>query len=348
MKRKKGFTLIELLAVIVILAIIALITVPTVIKIINNAKKGAAEDSTYGAVDAAKLYWASHATFDNENESEDVTFTCGNDGCKYNDDILDISGDKPTGGTITISNGNVTASNLVFGNFTCNLSNDIVSCGSDSIPELPEKKYTIVNDINSNGRADIGDEIQVNGENFYVILNDGTNINALAKYNLNVGKTCTSSNSCTPIENPTGKQDASMTGYYNSTYGHGSVTFSNTNGWPYANNADIDIQSYDGPVKTAINNYKAVVTNASDVRLITKSEIETLINDGATLSTASIKDKADAKGYSWIYSTTYWVGSARSGLAAYVWSVFSNSTFDYYDFSFDNYFGVRPVITIAA
>ena len=151
MKRKKGFTLIELLAVIVILAIIALITVPTVIKIINNAKKGAAEDSTYGAVEAAKLYWASHATFDNENESEGVTFTCGNDGCKYNDDILDISGDKPTSGTITISNGNVTASNLVFGNFTCNLSNDIVTCGSDSIPEPPEKKYTIVNDINSNG-----------------------------------------------------------------------------------------------------------------------------------------------------------------------------------------------------
>ena len=141
MKRKKGFTLIELLAVIVILAIIALITVPTVIKIINNAKKGAAEDSTYGAVEAAKLYWASHATFDNESESEGVTFTCGNDGCKYNDDILDISGDKPTSGTITISSGNVTASNLVFGNFICNLSNDRVTCNSDVITE-PESFAT--------------------------------------------------------------------------------------------------------------------------------------------------------------------------------------------------------------
>lgn len=120
MKRSKGFTLIELLAVIVILAIIALITVPTVIKIINNAKKGAAEDSTYGVVEAAKLYWASNAAlFETETENG-VTFTCSTTGeCTFGSNTLDISGSKPTGGSITIKNGEVTATGLLFNNFTC-------------------------------------------------------------------------------------------------------------------------------------------------------------------------------------------------------------------------------------
>ena len=49
---KKGFTLIELLAVIVILAVIALIATPMILGVIDSAKKGAAESSTYGYVDA--------------------------------------------------------------------------------------------------------------------------------------------------------------------------------------------------------------------------------------------------------------------------------------------------------
>ena len=49
---KKGFTLIELLAVIVILAIIALIATPTILGVIEKAKKGAAESSALGYIDA--------------------------------------------------------------------------------------------------------------------------------------------------------------------------------------------------------------------------------------------------------------------------------------------------------
>ena len=139
MKARKGFTLIELLAVIVILAIIALITVPVVIKIINNAKKGAAEDSAYGVVESAKLFWASNqANF--ENNYATVTFTCNDQkvcsvttpetGLTGN---LDISGTKPTSGTITISNGNVTVSGLKFGEYYCSTdtqNTDKVACGT--------------------------------------------------------------------------------------------------------------------------------------------------------------------------------------------------------------------------
>lgn len=49
---KKGFTLIELLAVIVILAIIALIATPIILNVIDTARRGAAESSALGYIDA--------------------------------------------------------------------------------------------------------------------------------------------------------------------------------------------------------------------------------------------------------------------------------------------------------
>ncbi len=52
--KNKGFTLIELLAVIVILAIIALIATPTILGVIEKAKKGSAEQSALGYIDAVE------------------------------------------------------------------------------------------------------------------------------------------------------------------------------------------------------------------------------------------------------------------------------------------------------
>ena len=124
---KKGFTLIELQAVIVILAVIALITVPVVINIINNAKKGAAEDSAYGVIEAAKLYWVENSLEDTNNV---VTFTYDTDNNKWitvGDKELLISGTKPTvdnSSSITVSGGNVSLTNVKFNGFTCNTNNE--------------------------------------------------------------------------------------------------------------------------------------------------------------------------------------------------------------------------------
>ena len=137
---KKGFTLIELLAVIVILAIIALITVPVVIKIINNAKKGAAEDSAYGVVESAKLFWASNQS-NFEVNYDTVVFTCNDEKkCSVTTPSgltgdLDISGTKPTGGTITITNGDVTVAGLVFGEYSCSTDQsdtNKITCSTNS------------------------------------------------------------------------------------------------------------------------------------------------------------------------------------------------------------------------
>ena len=124
--KKNGFTLIELLAVIVILAIIAVIAVPIVINIIDDSKKNASLRSADFYLDAVEMSVA-QATLKNKN-IEDKTYNILENGniCleDYNStskkcvdssdegtdvDILEVevNGEHPKEGTITINNGNI-------------------------------------------------------------------------------------------------------------------------------------------------------------------------------------------------------------------------------------------------
>ena len=115
MKNKKGFTLIELLAVIVVLAIIALIATPIVMNTIKNAKKGAAERTAdnyikqvetavaESRIDGTKI---ANGTYNIQPDGN----LCPASGCGENDKdkiTIDMSGTKPTSGTVTIKNGGV-------------------------------------------------------------------------------------------------------------------------------------------------------------------------------------------------------------------------------------------------
>ena len=117
MKNKKGFTLIELLAVIVVLAIIALIATPIVMNTIKNAKKGAAERTAdnyikqvetavaESRIDGTKI---ANGTYNIQPDGN----LCPASGCGENDKdkiTIDMSGNKPTSGTVTISNGEVSS-----------------------------------------------------------------------------------------------------------------------------------------------------------------------------------------------------------------------------------------------
>ncbi len=112
MKNKKGFTLIELLAVIVVLAIIALIATPIVMNTIKNSQKGAAERSAENYIDAVETAVAT-AKLDSDGIS-DGTYTIDENGNLLVPSLsggkltIEMNGNKPTGGTITIKNGQVT------------------------------------------------------------------------------------------------------------------------------------------------------------------------------------------------------------------------------------------------
>ena len=127
MKQKNGFTLIELLAVIVILAIIALIATPMILGVIDSAKKGAAESSAYGYIEAVE-----NSTLANMIENQNMTLVDGTytisengttltTGTDPNQTTLKVSfkGDNPKGAddNIVVKNGKIESAKLTITGF---------------------------------------------------------------------------------------------------------------------------------------------------------------------------------------------------------------------------------------
>ena len=112
MKKESGFTLIELLAVIVILAIIALIATPMILGVIDSAKKGAAESSTYGFVDAIEKS-------DLQDMIDTGDYQTKKDGT-YNLDTIGTvkyKGKQPSQICVTMKDGSVVSGEFKFDNY---------------------------------------------------------------------------------------------------------------------------------------------------------------------------------------------------------------------------------------
>ena len=131
-KNTKGFTLIELLAVIVILAIIALIATPMILGVIDSAKKGAAESSAYGYLDAVEKSSLQNVLKDaNTSGLVDGTYAVSDNGKKLTQTdaeegvtpvAIDVNfkGDYPKGSsdTIKVLNGVITEATLSINGYT--------------------------------------------------------------------------------------------------------------------------------------------------------------------------------------------------------------------------------------
>jgi len=126
---KKGFTLIELLAVIVILAIIALIATPIILGIIADARNEA-------KIRSAELYLTALEQAIMRKKMSDTTFNPSS--CDINGQIVtcggetlnvDVDGEKPTSGTITINNGQTEEVKLSYTDleFETDANNNLVS-----------------------------------------------------------------------------------------------------------------------------------------------------------------------------------------------------------------------------
>ena len=111
---KKGFTLIELLAVIVILAIIAVIAIPRILNVVEEAKKGAAEASALGYIDAVEKQIMINATSHSHDEITDNTYPIPLDP-KYG---VTVKGKAPDSGEIVIENGKVKTYSIVVDGYT--------------------------------------------------------------------------------------------------------------------------------------------------------------------------------------------------------------------------------------
>ena len=137
MKNKKGFTLIELLAIIVILAIIAVITVPIILNIIENARRGAVQNSALGYKDAIHKYYVSRLSIDSNFMMADhiyeiidngyLSYTDSND--SSNDVLYEIllDGKVPNGGYVEIQRNIVKNACIAFDDYAVLISDGSVS-----------------------------------------------------------------------------------------------------------------------------------------------------------------------------------------------------------------------------
>ncbi len=221
--KNKGFTLIELLAVIVILAVIALIAVPQILNILSSARKSAAESSALSIAKSADKYvqdfmMKNYGGFPEET----VTFECSKEGCKLQTELTDYNitkleqlgfqGAKPTGGTVTITEGGnkVTASNLEINGYYCNYDGEKSWCETEYIE--PKFGGTVIKKEEFSSKGIVGgyegvlaiiyldptdltkecnekNSVSITGTNtgcmkWYVYKDDGTNYTMISDHNI--------------------------------------------------------------------------------------------------------------------------------------------------------------------
>lgn len=201
----------------------------------------------------------------------------------------------------------------------------------------------------------VGDELKIGEEHFYVVSNDGTEAVLLAKYNLEVGRIYTRESGSwvfVDIENPSGLQNDKALGFdSDGTEYYGVIPFSSTNYWwhnsgykdEYGTSYPAYVYDDNASIKTYVDNYKDYLENlgivVSTARLI---KYEELIELGCDTPNWTCR----TSNYNWMYSTSYWSGSAYGD--THIWYVRSDGYFDHTNYDFENVLGVRPVIVISS
>ena len=192
----------------------------------------------------------------------------------------------------------------------------------------------------------VGEEITLGTESFYVMKDDGTTVKALAKYGLNVGDNLVSGATV-------GVQNAQVTGESLD----GTVAFSSTMYWQ-----DRDLSSstfvYDSNsnLYQYVENYKDYLVNTLGKTSVSATLLsaEDAISLGCTWSDSIANSGGGScpSSISWIYSMIYWTGSVSNYIfnsSAQIRNYYINN----YDNGFANDIGftdalpIRPVITIS-
>ena len=187
----------------------------------------------------------------------------------------------------------------------------------------------------------VGNELCLGEECFYVISSDETTVTMLAKYNLYVGGVYNNSWVAYGDE-ATGKQDSTMLGVVAAPPFNGTTPFAKTNYWSSTvSSYPTYVYNENSLLYTYVENYKIYLTTLgitpNSARLISYDE---LINLGCIA-----ENKSCRLAPSWVYSTSYWTGSAHS--SEYLWFISISNNFNHnFHYSGTYAYGVRPVITI--
>jgi hypothetical protein len=221
--------------------------------------------------------------------------------------------------------------------------------GNEKIVEPPH----LVELVSGDG-TQVGDELKIGEEHFYVVSNDGTNAVLFAKYNLEVGKIYTKEPTyftLVDIESPSGLQNEKALGYVNvdAEY-YGVVPFSSSSYWhsgniksEYGTSYPVYVYDDNASIKAYVDNYadylEELGISIKEARLIKREE---LLGIGCNTEMGQSCKSAPC----WVYSTTYWTGIATSSSS--IGRVNSIGDWSSYLYNIDTGAGVRPVIVISS
>lgn len=122
MKKSNGFTLIELLGVIILLGLVLTIIFPKLSSSIEQAKKNSAADSALSYIKSARDYYNANIL------NTDFPFKEGKNYLSKIDSYVDVNGDRPMSGYITISDDKI-----VYAKLCVNYYNVIYSSGDAKV-----------------------------------------------------------------------------------------------------------------------------------------------------------------------------------------------------------------------
>ena len=320
----KGFTLMELLAVIVLLALLSGVVLFSLGSIINSSKTNLTNNQITLIEKAAQVYYLEEGinsekySFNNTKSCISLEYLIKN-GYVDDDKVINIAKNKEFNGSVEVTYK----------------ANQYQYKYKDT--KCPVSACKIIKGDGTN----IGDEIECAGEYFYVIESNEDTISMLAKYNLNVGDNAYS-------EGKLDVQNEQSIGYKEGFTTYGAVEFSNSMYWTGADYKPAGDSSYNyifdsnTNLYTHVQNYKMYLKNKGvtsvDAKLIS---YEQLISLGCDYSNSTCTTSK----YDWVYSTTYWSGSAS--YSAYIWSIWSDGRFRNEVAYVAPSLGIRPVITIS-
>lgn len=184
-----------------------------------------------------------------------------------------------------------------------------------------------------NKTYNVGDEIALGEEHFYVISDNGDMVTALAKYNLNVGPN---------------KDNTTTEGIQNEKV-NGSIEFASSKYWSdsglkekYGTSYPAFVYDSNSTLYSHVQNYQSYLRNTVGKKSVTATLIsqEQLVSLGCKAERLSCEDAPN-----WVYLTSYWTGSAVHDNSLY--RVTTKAIFGYEIPTSNNIFGIRPVITIS-
>lgn len=190
------------------------------------------------------------------------------------------------------------------------------------------------------GKIDeVGSEVCIKDECFYIISNDGTTISMLAKYNLYVGGKYENKVRTAYGDEATGLQDSSMVGLSENAQSFNGVV-------AYSDGSTIYSES---TIKNYVNAYSVYLlgegVSIKDARLITVTELEKLGCESSVDYTTSNTGCLDS--YNWLYSSAYWTQTAYNSNLVYTVMTDGQVEAGPFGVSVDLVFGVRPVIELS-